>query len=237
MSVNTELRNTIAEVLNASLKTAGEQWLKSAAENSKTIVSSVVSSTKSKLTDQFQEEIYSRKDEEIKWKNNLNKDHFDFADQMNRVMARAEIAYSEKRYERVAELIKEGKSKSKQRKKIIRLADRDGWEVAFAYMSDDLAEDESDRKLMSKAKKAVANEKSDKKDSQSQAAKGRQGGSSSGYNQSRDKSRRGDADHGSSSGYTTGYATGRKRPFPGRRCFNCNKHGHIAEECRQSKRR
>ena len=75
---------------------------------------------------------------------------------MDTIMNQAERALQEKRPGRVKNLLNEGKKLTKERQNILCLADRDRWEVAFAYMTDDIADNEENQKLMRKAKKAVA---------------------------------------------------------------------------------
>ena len=66
-----------------------------------------------------------------------------------------ERAVTEERQDRVKEYCEKGKKLAKHRLKVLRLADKDGWETAFEYLSDDLADDEQDRKRMKKAKRAA----------------------------------------------------------------------------------
>lgn len=54
------------------------------------------------------------------------------------------------------DMITEGKKLTQSRIKLIRLADREGWAVANAYISDDLASDTEDEKRIQRAVRTVA---------------------------------------------------------------------------------
>ena len=126
---------------------------------------------------------------------------------MDDLWAKTERAMAEGRHDRAKELVAEGKKLSKQRMKVLKLADKDGWGTAFEYLSDDLADDENDRKRMKKAKKAAE-------------AKGKEKERRTRYTTEKGYER-----HATSS---TQSASTRKDP---RTCWTCGKFGHKANTC------
>ena len=64
---------------------------------------------------------------------------------------RTEKALTENRLEKAQEHIQKGKAACLARLKLIRIADRDGWDAANCYLTDDLASDTDDEKRISKA--------------------------------------------------------------------------------------
>ena len=136
--------------------------LHTAAKNSQAIVNTEIQASCSKVQDTIDEGLEKVQEyEDIKWKSKINKNNFDFARQVSELWEKTERAATEEKPDRVKELCQKGKKIAKQRMKVLRLADKDGWGTAFEYLSDDLADDEQDRKRMKKAKKsAEAKEKS-----------------------------------------------------------------------------
>ena len=101
--------------------------------------------------------------ENLTWNNNINKSNFNFTQQVKDLWERTERAVADGQSDKAKEYINKGKDLCKKRLKVLRYADRDEWDAALEYLSDDLAEDECDRKRMRKAKKTSENKKSTKK--------------------------------------------------------------------------
>ena len=187
--------------------------LHTAAKNSQAIVNTEIEASSSKVRDTIDEGLEKVQEyEDIKWKSKINKNNFDFARQVNELWEKTERAATEEKPDRVKELCQKGKKIAKQRMKVLRLADKDGLGTAFEYLSDDLADDEQDRKRMKKAKKsAEAKEKA--KVSATTYAKNKVNSGSYGDRQGSNRSEAGRAGRDS------------------RTCWACGRSGHTARYC------
>ena len=73
-------------------------------------------------------------------------------------------ALKRKDVDEATDLINEGKKLIEKRIKLIKIADREGWETVKEYVSDDLASDTEDEQLLAKAiKQAAANKEKRKR--------------------------------------------------------------------------
>ena len=116
--------------------------------------------------------------------------------------------------------IKEGKDLTRQRLKVLRYADRDGWSAALHFVDDDIADDEKEEKRMKKSKKEAE-----------RAKESREGKRRATNTQTR-----------AGPSYTTQFKpsgqTASKRgryeePFDNRGCYICGEYGHVAKFCRR----
>ena len=123
--------------------------------------------------------------------------------------------------EKAKVIIDEGKNLVKKRAKLIKIADRDGWDTVREYMSDDLASNSEDEKAIAKAKKRAAmnKEKREKEKPKSRFT----------IRKRNDKWNK--RPHCSSA-----YAgSSSKSSAIGQICWACGKSGHFAKTCFRNK--
>ena len=153
----------IKDLVESTIREHQLALLQTAATNAKTIAKAEVQSSSILLKDSIDTEIErSQAYGDVKWKSDINKNSFDFCRQVHELWEKTSRAVSEKQYDKVDSLAQKGKQICKNRLKAVRLADKDGWDVALNYLSDDLADDENDRKRMRKAKKTAESAKNKK---------------------------------------------------------------------------
>ena len=189
------------------------------------------------LLDTIDEEIQQTKEEDHVWKSQINERNYSAMRQVELMWRRTERfvdslevpVQQEEIKEGAMNYIKKGKELVHQRLKVIRFADKDGWSAALNYLGDNIAETEAEGKAMRKSKKEA--ERSRETNSRALVR----------YNPYQGNSRRTqpsssrDRDDYSSSSYS-GY---RQRPSDRSRnnqkkCFNCQRWGHIARDCDQA---
>ena len=136
MTSTEEIRNIITEVMQQQQT----QLLEAAAETAENIIDQkLVSDGK------------TRKIESIKLKYEGNQRQLDHENKVMEIWKKTEEALEKGLKQKAHDLIQEGKKITKQRIKLIRLADRESWAVVKAYESDDLASDTDDEKRIQKA--------------------------------------------------------------------------------------
>ena len=146
----------IKELVESTMKEHQLALLQTAASNAKSIAKAEVRGSTIHLKDTIDDEIEKAQSYgEVKWKSDVNKESFDFAKQVHDLWGRTGRAVSENQLDKVGEIVEKGKKLCKTRLKALRLADKEGWDTALNYLSDDLADDENDRKRMRKAKKTA----------------------------------------------------------------------------------
>ena len=94
--------------------------------------------------------------EKIKLNSKANQQQMDFQQQVIEIFERTENRLQKQKLDEAIDLIDQGKKLCFGRIKLIRLADRDGWSVANAYQSDDLASDTDDDKRIIRATRSAA---------------------------------------------------------------------------------
>ena len=146
----------------------------------------------------------------------MNKNSFDYNKQVEAIWEKTERAVTEKKWEKARTLCVKGKALVKKRLKVLKYANKEGWDAALEYMSDDLADDEADRKRMQKAKKKA--EKSGKEKKEKQESRKRlltlSRKQSEGYKKYPDESTR--------------YEWRESRT-----CWKCGSRGHLSKNCRR----
>ena len=198
--------------------------LQVAAANSQSIAENEAKETSLHLRETLDEEMEkSHAFTDVAWRNPINKSNFDFCKQVSRIWQKTSRETSAGRMDKAKECCETGKTFTQKRLKVLRLADKDGWDAALAYLSDDLADDEGDRKCMRKAKKTAQTNKDMSQKSASRYVTGRYQAVASRV-----------ATHPGPSGtrYTTDYASDRET----RTCWVCGRMGHLAKSCRRISR-
>ena len=74
------------------------------------------------------------------------------------------------------EYIEKGKKLSRERMKIIRYADRDGWQAALHFVGDNIAETEAEAKRMRKSKKETEKDREAARDRRERNSRDGRGG-------------------------------------------------------------
>ena len=169
----------------------------------------------------------SRADDAHDWKNDINKSNFNALQQVEKMWERSErfadvlqVPEDQKQLkDQLIDFMKEGKKLTRDRLKVIRFADRDGWSAALKYVADNIAETEKEEKRMKKGKKEAREEAQSRRSSRKDY---RERSPESSRRSSRSSSvRRGSYERGSSS-------KGRKYEA---KCFHCGIPGHREKYC------
>ena len=206
------------------MKTRDRHILEQSAKNAEEIFQKNNDATSSKAQYLIETEIEQAHEwEDLTWKNQINKKTFDFTKQVNDLWRKTHRAVAENRLDRIGEFAKKGKEICHKRLKVLRLADKKGWHTALEYMSDDLADDEPDRKRMRKAEKAASsNKKNDRSPSSSTSTFRRNPGYSTAPNRGRSNYA-----YGGDQAWR-GFGRGGDQDI---NCFICNRAGHVSRDC------
>ena len=136
--------------------------LQVAAANSQTIAENEAKETSLHLREILDEEMEkSHAFTDVAWINPINKSNFDFCQQVSQLWQKTSREISAGRMDKAKECCETGKTLTQKCLKVLRLADKDGWDTALAYLSEDLADDESDRKLRKRTRICPKNERPD----------------------------------------------------------------------------
>lgn len=225
----------IVALVKETMQATQVQMLEMAATNAKAIAEEKNRQTASKLQEALEEKEETKKlfGEHV-WKNDINKSNFKFGKQVHDMWEKTERAVKDNDEAKALECINEGKKLSRERLKVLRYADTEGWDAAFNYMSDDLAENEQDRKRMEKSKKKAEATKSSKRRSATHAfsRKDTDGWKGRGGNLKTNNQQRSSGDFGKKRKW---YETEERRD-ENLTCYTCGKLGHRAANCRSRER-
>ena len=164
------------------------------------------------------------------WKNNINKSNFNHMKQVHDLWEKTERAIKSGQIPKAMEIVEKGKRLSRDRLKVFRFADRDGWDSAMLYLSDDLADDEKDERRMKKSKKTAANLREAKLKRLGNAFKSRGKEALSPPRFSTSKTY----------GQKPNYSDNRNSRYRGqsetdtKTCWVCGKFGHLSKHCRRA---
>ena len=203
--------------------------LQAAADNAKKIMESSMKEHSTKLKDEFDEEMAECTGNE-KLKNNINESNLDFCRQIKDIWKKAERAVHEKDSQKSTQCFDKGKKIIKNRMQALRIADREGWDVALAFLDDPLVDNPDQEKRLKKARTTVqANKSSHKKRNSNFVAENRW--------RSRRKNYGADEERSGNSTYQPSSHTGNKRSWGQTNtgpCWICNRFGHFASNCPNS---
>ena len=109
----------------------------------------------------------SRRHEHYDWQNKINRSNFDELRQIEQLWERTEkfvgaldVADDQKELKAAAlKYMEEGKRITHDRLKLIRFADRDGWSAELNFPSDDIAENEKEKKRMKRGREEAEKSK------------------------------------------------------------------------------
>ena len=170
----------------------------------------------------------SRDDQEWKYKGNKHQSDFNIS-----VLEQLEDAKESNSLETAKRIVDKGIALIKNRNKLIKIADRDGWDTVTCYEEDPLAGDDHDDKRLRRARKEAERlrvRKKSEKDAKS-AKRNRSYKSRGGYSGWRGPNYpRFEGYQGRDSRVLLSHASQDNRlSIP--RCFRCNKPGHIQKDC------
>ena len=160
------------------------------------------------------------------WRTQINRDNFNSVHEIEKMWKPTERFVKALEVDRdqadlkkgAVDFIEKGKKLTRDRMKVIRYADRDGWQAALHFVGDNIADTEAEAKRMRKSKKETEKDR--------EAARSRRERDSREYRSSY-SSREG---QGSSRTRDTTRRFAPYRPDT-RLCFNCGGVGHIARTC------
>ena len=198
--------------------------LQAAAENTQRIVDVSIKKGKSELKEEMDGEIAECSKHE-KLKNNINESNIDFCRQIKDIWKKAERAVEDKQMEKSKQFFEKGKKIIKNRIQALRIADKEGWDVALAFLDDPLVDGPDEEKRLKKARRTVQTNKS------LTNSKKRENNTVSEYER-RSKLR----NYGASDGRqgTSNYQTttnSRKSWGQDSKCWSCNRLGHFSSSC------
>ena len=174
------------------------------------------------------------------WRTQVNKDNFNTLFEIERMWQRSERFVGALEVPRdqseiktsALEFIKKGKDLTHDRMKVIKFADRDGWQAALNFVGDNIAETPEEAKRMKKGVKEA------EKDRESKAARGRRdrdrrrnsyGRDGQGSSRDREYSDYSTSSYSNSGQSGSGYSS--RRFTDNRYCYNCGLRGHITRLC------
>ncbi len=222
-----QLKQVMREDTIATIKTTQKELLQSAAATASKISEAGVKESAAKLRDAIDEEVgYTQED--CSFKNNINRSNFDFCREVEALWKRAGRAVEDSNRTKAAEIIDKGKKLTRKRMKCFKLADREGWAVALAYLSDDLASDDDQAKKLKNARKEVKSKRDE--DSSFSGRRNRDW-------DSRDHTQNWGAGASRYEGYRNnsrgeyGNRNNTRRSGSGPTCYRCGRLGHRSANC------
>ena len=130
--------------------------LRIAQQNAEKVVNEKIKKTQSELQDVIDEEVAGCSYTDTTFKNIINRSNYEFCRQVNDLWKKTERAIEEKDLEKAKKYTTEGKNIVDNRMTALRLADKDGWDVALAFLSDELASNVAQEKRIKEARKDAA---------------------------------------------------------------------------------
>ncbi|XP_057308177.1 uncharacterized protein LOC130646058 [Hydractinia symbiolongicarpus] len=159
MSNPEELDTRIQQLVEDTLQRHQEQTLAAATSVAETIASRFLDSQQSKIDKALESQ---KKLASVNLKGKGNQHQFNFCQNVMDKFDKAADSLADKDIEKAQKLLSEGKTLVEKRIKLIKLADREDWVTVNEYLSDDLASDSEDEKLINRAIRS-ANAKSEKR--------------------------------------------------------------------------
>ena len=215
------MRNTMMELQ--------QPLLQAAADNAKQIVETSLKQCNTKLKDEIDEEIAECSNND-KLKNNINQSNLDFCRQIKDIWKKAERAVNEKDTQKSTQYFEKGKEIIKNRTQALRIADKEGWDTALAFLDDPLVDGPDQEKRLKKARTTVQTNKSltnkwvGNKKRENNAA----------YDYAWRLKRRNfgqDDERRSFSNYQTVNTNNKKSGGQSNTCWSCNRFGHFSSNC------
>ena len=127
--------------------------LQAAAHNAEKMVEERLQKSQSELKDVIDDEVAGCSHAESTFKNNINRSNYEFCRQVQDIWRKTERAIDERQTPKAKTLLEKGKKIINNRMKALKIADKEGWDVALAYLSDELASDDEQEKRLKKARR------------------------------------------------------------------------------------
>ena len=218
-------KEEIKTLISDTLKDKAIDILRAATENADKIVEERLKKGTATLRDDLDEQLASKTQGEHSFKNNINESNFDFCKKIDDIWRKTERAVEEKDKTKTKELLKKGRDLLENRMQALIIADKEGWDVALAYVSDPLVRTAEQEKRLKKARREAqaAKDSSSKKKRDSENA--RFGPKRSYQNECQDGSSRKRQNnlYGNLDRRSWG-------PEP-KKCWRCGAYGHLSTRC------
>ena len=180
-AVEQRVRETMMAQQARLLEIAGRNALELLREEQKKAAPSLIDTVNSEVE-------AARAYDNHEWRTQVNKNNFDTMYQVEQLWKRTErfvdalevTAEQAELKSGAMDMISKGKKIVHDRLKLIRFADRDGWQAALHYVGDDIADTEEEAKKMRKSKKDSDKKKETEKNRREKDTKDRRNNYSSG---------------------------------------------------------
>ena len=222
--VERQVRETMVAQQATLLEIAGRNALQLVRDEQKKAAPSLLEAIEGEADDK-------RVHDNYEWRTNINRDNFNALYEIEQMWKKTErfvgtLEVSTEQAELKASAtaaIEKGKHLTHQRLKVLKFADRDGWQAALHFVGDNIAETPEEAKRMKKGIRDAEKERELKAARSKREKDGRDKGSFA-YGREAQSSRRGrDWDF-------NGYSTQRSYR-EARYCYHCGGLGHIARVC------
>lgn len=216
-----EIKNLITQ----SLQEQSTNILHAATVNASKIVDSKLKLNNAELQNALEDQITQGAKSEHSFDNNINESNHNFCKQLEDIWRKAERAVDDGDKVKSKELLAKGKQLTRNRAQALVFADKEGWDVALAYLDDPLVATPDQEKRLKQARKEAksSRESSGKRKSTKQSDKSKfkkdssEGGSTSTYGQRGTAAARISVDN-----------RGRVHE---RSCWICGRTDHISPNC------
>ena len=148
--------NAIQELIRTTMKEQQIAMLETAAANAEDLIATKLHENNREIRDTLDREMErgATHNDHI-FTNNINKNNHSFCKQIDDLWERTERAVQENNQEKAKGYAQQGKTLTRKHLKLLRIADKDGWDTALAYVSDDLASNSDDEKHLKAARRAA----------------------------------------------------------------------------------
>ena len=146
-------RNEMKALMKEIIQEQQVGMLRAAADNAEEIVNDKLKKSQSELKDVIDEEVAGCSYSDSSFKNNINRSNYLFCRQVQDIWKKTERAVDEQETQKAKSLLEKGKKIISNRMKALKIADKEGWDVALAYLSDELVSDDEQEKRLKKARR------------------------------------------------------------------------------------
>ena len=222
-----DTKTEIKELVKTVLQEQQRDLLRSAASNALSIVEKQIGKTSSELRDAIDDEVAGCSTD-FTFKNNINRSNFNFTKQVNDIWKKTERAIGDGETNKAKDFIQKGKELCINRMEALRIADKEGWDVALAYISEELVTGEENEKRLKKARRDAKTSRDEKKKTYSSTSQ-RTRFQPYSYDKYPKKEEGSDKSYNSTSRENGYYRKSRK--LDNITCWICSRFGHVATYC------
>ena len=219
--MDADTSNAIQELIRTPMKEQQTALLGTAAANAEELISTKLRENNTEIRDTHDREMErGATHNDHNFTNNINKNNHSFCKQINDLWERTDRALQENNPEKARGYAQQGKTLTKKRLKLLRIADTDGWDTALAYVSDDLASNSDDEKRLKAARRAA----------QTKRQSGKRRDRTSFYDSEKRNERSSNRPEGD---YTWRSKNFRPKPKSDAKiCWSCGKFSHFSSSCK-----